>query len=145
MGCAAFGVERVWPLHFAVPMRLFASAAVLACLALSGGMLAQEAPVSAVPVVSEVLAAQIMLDRAGFSPGEIDGRRGRNFSRALTAFQQTYSLQPSGRIDEATWTALSNRAGGQLPLVTYAITAEDIAGPYVSKIPADLIQQSQLD
>jgi peptidoglycan hydrolase-like protein with peptidoglycan-binding domain len=39
-----------------------------------------------------VLAAQVMLDSAGFSPGEIDGRAGANFGRALHAFQQGHGL-----------------------------------------------------
>ena len=153
VGCAAFGGERrASPAEgqgatFALSkfMRLCASAAVLAYMAVCGGLVAQEAPLPAAPVVSEALAAQIMLDRVGFSPGEIDGRRGLNFSRALAAFQRTHSLQPSGQLDEPTWAALSNRAGGQLPLVTYAITAQDLAGPYVSRIPRDLIEQSRLD
>ncbi|MGH9373974.1 MAG: L,D-transpeptidase family protein [Vicinamibacterales bacterium] len=97
------------------------------------------------PVVSEVLAAQVMLDRAGFSPGEIDGRRGRNFARAVTAFQRTHSLQPTGQLDDDTWAALSNRAGGQPPLVTYEITAGDVAGPFAEAIPPDLVKQADLE
>jgi lipoprotein-anchoring transpeptidase ErfK/SrfK len=98
-----------------------------------------------VPVVSELLAAQVMLDRAGFSPGEIDGRTGRNLARAVTAFQRTHSLTPTGRLDDNTWVALSNRAGGQPPLVSYEITEEDVAGPFVEAIPPDLIEQAKLD
>jgi lipoprotein-anchoring transpeptidase ErfK/SrfK len=97
------------------------------------------------PVVSEVLAAQVMLDRAGFSPGEIDGRKGRNFTRALAAFQRTHGLQPSGEVDEPTWGALSARAGGQQPLVSYEITQEDVGGPFVDAIPSDLMKQAELD
>jgi len=126
-------------------MRLSLSAAVLACVTLAGGTHAQEAPVQSAPVVSEVLAAQIMLDRAGFSPGEIDGRRGRNFSRALASFQRTHSLQSSGQLDDETWKALSARAGGQQPLVTYEIRPDDLAGPFVATIPDDLMKQAELD
>jgi lipoprotein-anchoring transpeptidase ErfK/SrfK len=99
----------------------------------------------AVPVVSELLAAQVKLDRAGFSPGEIDGRNGRNFARAMAAFQRAHALQPTGRLDDGTWAALSNRSGGQPPLVSYEITAEDVAGPFVDAIPSDLVKQSELD
>jgi len=112
----------------------------------SGGVLSgQEAAPPAAPIVSEALAAQVMLDRAGFSPGEIDGRRGRNFARALAAFQRVHSLTPSGQLDEATWAAISNRSGSQPPLVTYEITSEDAAGPFIAEIPADLMKQAELE
>ena len=95
-------------------------------------------------VVNGPLAAQVMLDRAGFSPGEIDGRAGRNLQRALVAFQRVQGLPVTGGVDEATWTALSNRAGGQPPLVTHVITPEDLAGPFVA-VPADVMAQSTLE
>jgi lipoprotein-anchoring transpeptidase ErfK/SrfK len=105
---------------------------------------AQAAPVQ-VPQATDLLAAQVMLDRAGFSPGEIDGRHGRNFQRALSAFQRVHSLKVTGRMDDPTWVTLTNRAAGAPPLVIHDLTVEDLAGPFVDSLPADLMQQSRLE
>ena len=96
------------------------------------------------PVVNETLATQIMLDRIGFSPGEIDGRSGPNLKRALLAFQQANELPTSGRVDPASWDALTKRANAQPPLVKYELAEADVAGPFVDSIPADLMEQSKL-
>ncbi len=96
------------------------------------------------PVVSETLALQVMLDRAGFSPGEIDGRAGANLKRAIAAFQRGQGLPESGQPDEATWTRLTQQGGEQTPLMTYEITAADVQGPFESAIPTDLMEQSKL-
>jgi len=101
-------------------------------------------PTTGAPVVSETLAAQIMLDRAGFSPGEIDGRAGANLKRAAMAFQRAQGLTESGQVDQMTWQRLSEQAGNQTPLTTYAITDADVAGPFVTDIPTDLMAQSKL-
>jgi lipoprotein-anchoring transpeptidase ErfK/SrfK len=99
---------------------------------------------SEAPVVSETLATQIMLDRIGFSPGQIDGRSGPNLKRALLAFQQAHDLTASGRLDPATWETLTKRATSQPPLVTYEIVEADLAGPFADRIPDDLMEQSRL-
>jgi lipoprotein-anchoring transpeptidase ErfK/SrfK len=96
------------------------------------------------PVVSETVAAQVMLDRAGFSPGEIDGRSGPNLKRAITAFQKSQGLPESGQVDETTWQRLSQQAQSQAPLLTYEITDADVAGPFAPDIPPDLMEQSKL-
>ena len=77
----------------------------------------------------EILKLQVALDRAGFSSGVIDGRAGVNTTRALDAYKKQHGRDPD----------LS-----AAPLVEYRITPEDTAGPFVSDLPADLIQQSKL-
>ena len=96
------------------------------------------------PVISETVAAQVMLDRAGFSPGEIDGQQGSNLKRALEAFQAERGLKPSPVIDQPTWQRLQQDTGNQPPLVTITLTGADVAGPFTPDIPADLMEQSKL-
>ena len=96
------------------------------------------------PVVSEVLAVQVMLDRAGFSPGEIDGQAGANFKRAIEAFQKANGVTVSGTADQATWQKLAEKTGNVPPLTSYETTSADVAGPFTPDIPADLVEQSKL-
>ena len=100
---------------------------------------AERRPVSA----SRALAVQVKLDRAGFSPGEIDGLDGENVRRALRAFQRAHGLGPTGRADAKTWRLL-DRAQPDDVLVTYTISPGDVAGPFVERIPSDLMEQAKL-
>src|SRR5690606_151823 len=57
-----------------------------------------------------VLHAQILLDRAGFSPGVIDGRWGDNAEKAVYWFQEAFGLRPTGVIDSLTYRRLRREA-----------------------------------
>src|SRR6476646_4341463 len=85
------------------------------------------------------LRAQILLDRANVSPGEIDGLTGANFDRALAGFHELRSLPATGKLDDVTWQALN--ADTSAVITTYRIMESDVAGPFVY-VPKDLSEQS---
>jgi lipoprotein-anchoring transpeptidase ErfK/SrfK len=85
--------------------------------------------------------AQILLDRAHFSCGEIDGDYGTNLEKTVAAFQRAHDLPDNGEVGPETWALLNQ---DQAPaLFTYTIAPEDVAGPFV-KLPADLMEQATL-
>ena len=89
-----------------------------------------------------LLRAQVLLDRAHFSPGEIDARGGTNTTRALAAFQRHRGLTPSGELDAETWQALT--ADAPAALIEHTIRAEELAGA-MRALPEDMMDKAELD
>jgi len=76
---------------------------------------------------ADILRAQILLDRAHFSPGEIDGHYGGNTISAVAAYNVAKNIKGSA-INKATWAALGVDTAPVL--VPYTLTAADVAGPF---------------
>ena len=88
------------------------------------------------------LQAQVLLQRAHFSPGEIDGEAGSNQHQAVSGYQLARGLTPNGELDEQTWQALLLDTA---PILTrYTLTAEDVAGPFQA-LPKSRAARSKLN
>ena len=86
--------------------------------------------------------AQVLLDRANYSSGAIDGRHGDNFANALRAFQQQSGLKESGELDLTTWEKLAQ--GSEPAMIEYTITRQDVRGPFAERIPDDYKKKVEL-
>ncbi|SOE15268.1 lipoprotein-anchoring transpeptidase ErfK/SrfK [Hoeflea halophila] len=85
---------------------------------------------------------QILLDRAGASPGVIDGYSGENVEKAIRGFEQVNGIEADGLMDPLVWDTL--QAMGDDVIVSYTITAEDTSG-LSAELPEDYSELAKLE
>ena len=152
-------VVRVDP-PFAKAMTIRASAALLALLAAIPTQAVAGSPPMTLEAVNaasfsplpdtaakrpdpEVLKAEVLLDRARFSPGAIDGVDGDNFRKAVGAYQATMGLAVTSRLDQETWDRLV-RDDARPVLAVRTTTKDDVEGPFSKRLPRKMEAQARV-
>jgi len=116
-----------------------AMASALTAASINRATTARVGPGSSGPAV---LRAQILLDRAHFSCGQIDGRYSQNLKNAIEAYQSAYQLKVDGVVGRSMWKLLNQDSAEAV--IEHRISPEDLAGPFVDKIPQDMEAKSKL-
>jgi lipoprotein-anchoring transpeptidase ErfK/SrfK len=80
-----------------------------------------------------LIKAEILLARAHFSPGEVSGRAGENFNKAIAAFAEAQG-KATKKLDRELWDKLVSMSADPV-VVDYTISEADMRGPFVDKIP----------
>lgn len=117
----------------------------LVCPALAGNLDATAVNESARPaklpatdkISASVVKLQVMLDRAQFSPGEIDGKLGENARKALKAFAEQNGSASDKTIAPELWDRLTAMNEGPA-VVDYKLTDADVKGPFLKEVPDKL-------
>ena len=90
------------------------------------------------PVVAR---AQILLDRARFSVGVINGKATKNTALAIQWFQKSQNLPATSMLDSATYARLISVAGPVPPVIQVVVDADLVSGPFI-EMPHDVYQQA---
>ncbi|OYX34281.1 MAG: hypothetical protein B7Y99_05755 [Caulobacterales bacterium 32-69-10] len=104
---------------------------------------AKDAPAPKAGYSPAMLKLEVLLDRARFSPGLIDGRFDENLRHALMAYRQANGMRGEAALDKAVWAKLT-MADPRAVLRAYTIDADDVAGPF-TPVPGDLAAMARLN
>lgn len=86
---------------------------------------------------------QVLLDRAGISPGVVDGYDGEMSASALRGFEERQGLFVDGILDPDVWSLLTANDASPI-LMTYTVSAEDVAD-LTEVIPDNVAEKALLE
>ena len=86
-----------------------------------------------------LIRAQVLLDRAHFAPGVIDGAPGSNLTLALKGWQAANGRPATGTLDKASYDKLVANDGAAV-IRDYTLVDLDVAGPFAEPVePGDYV------
>ncbi|UFX44874.1 L,D-transpeptidase family protein [Bradyrhizobium sp. 41S5] len=133
--------------RFGLVLLLVSAAPVMAAGLDAAAINDAAAPTAKLPgrhqVSASVAKLEILLDRAHFSPGEIDGKLGENALKALTAFAGANGLSFDKAVTPELWSKLAAASEGAA-IVNYAIADPDVKGPFLKQVPAKMESMKDL-
>lgn len=93
---------------------------------------------------AEVLHVQVLLDAAGFNPGQLDGKWSENTLFAVRAFRDASGLPVTDVIDPEAYRVLRTAAAARPALTTYVVNAADVRYPFKA-VPKDVRAKARAD
>jgi lipoprotein-anchoring transpeptidase ErfK/SrfK len=91
-----------------------------------------------------LVRAQVLLNHAGYSTGEIDGREGDNFRKAVRAFAADQGLTSKKLLTPEIWNALIETSR-EPAMIEYKITEQDVKGPFLKRVPAKMEEMQGIE
>ncbi|SED41559.1 L,D-transpeptidase family protein [Bradyrhizobium erythrophlei] len=133
--------------RFAVVLLLVSAAPTMAAGLDAAAINDAAAPTGKLPgrhqASASIAKLEILLDRAHFSPGEIDGQLGENAQKALTAFAGANGLSFDKAVTPDIWSKLAAASEGPA-VVNYTIVDADVKGPFLKQVPAKMESMKDL-
>ena len=93
--------------------------------------------------IAFIVKMQVLLSRRSISPGELDGRDGENYRKAVAQFRRQNNLGEGDTVDEATWTALGGPSAGDI-VTEYPLSKQDASADFARTIPKDYAKQATM-